>query len=293
MQDQLDGLTAGLVGRARFRRVTWASISSILRISEDTARHRYTDRHILRHLTRFNRSATRLTSLATLFSSPAPQHTSPDNPPAADSTDDSTDTLERGDTGPTQTSHPAPPGGAYNRLSPILSMLIRTAQLTNKEVSSRIGCSPSYLSRFLSGERVPTWNMTRSFALVCGADPEILRTVWESEKLRQRGGDPLASVPDTPVLPAADRLRAAIRTLHLRAGRPAAIDIAAASNRVLSSAAVASLLEAADLPHPGALETFVRVLGGNSDHFMDLLQDACDEAAQGTAFLHASAQPAS
>ncbi|MEU0250458.1 helix-turn-helix transcriptional regulator [Streptomyces sp. NPDC006235] len=51
-------------------------------------------------------------------------------------------------------------------------MLIRTAQLTNKEVSSRIGCSPSYLSRILSGERVPTWELTRKFAHACGADPE-------------------------------------------------------------------------------------------------------------------------
>ncbi|XIE81615.1 helix-turn-helix domain-containing protein [Streptomyces sp. SBR177] len=51
-------------------------------------------------------------------------------------------------------------------------MLIRTSKLTNKEVSKKIGCSASYLSRILSGERVPTWTLTRNFAQVCGADPQ-------------------------------------------------------------------------------------------------------------------------
>jgi hypothetical protein len=58
LQEQLDGLTAAVVGRARYRRVTWATVSSTLGISEDTARHRYTDRYVLRRLARFNRSET-------------------------------------------------------------------------------------------------------------------------------------------------------------------------------------------------------------------------------------------
>lgn len=61
--------------------------------------------------------------------------------------------------------------------------LIRTAQLTNKEVSSRIGCSASYLSRILSGERQLTWKLIRKFTQIGGADPEAPRTVWESEKV--------------------------------------------------------------------------------------------------------------
>ncbi|MFE3032469.1 hypothetical protein ACFXKY_12545 [Streptomyces canus] len=53
-------------------------------------------------------------------------------------------------------------GAAYNRLSPILSALIHTAQLAHKQVSARIGCSASSPSRILSGRRVPTWAMTRT-----------------------------------------------------------------------------------------------------------------------------------
>ncbi|MFI6376543.1 helix-turn-helix domain-containing protein [Streptomyces sp. NPDC050546] len=69
-------------------------------------------------------------------------------------------------------------------------MLIRTAQLTNKEVSSRIGCSSSYLSRILSGERVPTWALTRKFAQTCGADPEVPRTSGNPRSSARRTASP-------------------------------------------------------------------------------------------------------
>ncbi|MEV8597622.1 helix-turn-helix transcriptional regulator [Streptomyces sp. NPDC052012] len=287
LQEQLDGLTAAVVGRARYRRVTWAAISSILRISEDTARHRYTDRYILRRLARFNRSQTALTTLAGLFGTAAtgPQDTSA----GSDGSSEAGDAGDRGE-GPEQQSVPDDASGAaYNRLSPILSMLVRTAQLTNKEVSSRIGCSASYLSRILSGERVPTWELTRKFAQACGADPEVLRAVWETEKLRLKSSD-RAIVPDTDGQTAAEHLRAAIRTLHLRAGRPTAGDIAVASRWALTAGAVASLLEATVLPPRGVLHTFVRLLGGDIRHFDQLLDNAHHEAAQDPAHLQPPAR---
>jgi transcriptional regulator with XRE-family HTH domain len=290
LHEQLDGLTAGIVGRARYRRVTWATISSILRVSEDTARHRYTERYILRRLARFNRSEAALTSLPGLFSSTVTHSAaSPDAPASGgDTADDPCDSgTDRGD-GSDQLAPVEPTGAAYNRLSPILSMLIRTAQLTNKQVSSRIGCSPSYLSRILSGERVPTWDLTRKFAQACGADPVVLRTVWETEKLSEKSREPAAPDPDAPPLPAAEQLRAAVRTLHLRAGRPAPSDIAVASRWLLSASAVASILESTILPHRDVLKTFVRVLGGDVDHFNQLLDDAHREAAPGEVLLQTS-----
>jgi transcriptional regulator with XRE-family HTH domain len=275
LQEQLDGLTAAVVGRARYRRVTWATVSSTLGISEDTARHRYTDRYVLRRLARFNRSETAPTSLAALFSTPAGGAHDGSGAPGSESGDTAGD--RGGGEGPDQQTSPVESSGAaYNRLSPILSMLIRTAQLTNKDVSSRIGCSASYLSRILSGERVPTWELTRKFAQVCGADPEVLRTVWESEKLRYKTGAHTTG-PDAPSLSASERLRAAIHTLHLRAGRPTPIDVAVASRWVLTAGTVASLLEATVLPPPDVLHTFVQLLGGDTDHFHQLLHDAHHE----------------
>lgn len=55
LQEQLDSLTAGMVGRARSHRTTWATVGKILRISEDTARHRFPERVIERSLSRFSR----------------------------------------------------------------------------------------------------------------------------------------------------------------------------------------------------------------------------------------------
>ncbi|MEV5085947.1 helix-turn-helix transcriptional regulator [Streptomyces sp. NPDC056159] len=282
LHELLDGLTAAAVGRARYRRVTWVTISSILGVSEDTARHRYTERYILRRLARFNRSEAALTSLAGLFSSSAAHPTeTPDDPADTGTAGASGHAAANRADGSEQSAPAEASGAAFNRLSPILSMLIRTAQLTNKEVSSRIGCSPSFLSRILSGERVPTWNMTRKFAQACGADPEVLRTVWESEKLSQKSRE-LPPDIDYTSLPAAERFRVAVQTLHLRAGRPAANDVAVASRWLLSTDAVASILEGTVLPHHAVLETFVRVLGGDVDHFNRLLDNARAEAPQAT-----------
>ncbi|GAB7111104.1 hypothetical protein JCM4814A_94230 [Streptomyces phaeofaciens JCM 4814] len=278
LHEQLDGLTAAVVGRARYRRVTWATISSILRVSEDTARHRYTERYITRRLARFNRSEATLPSLAGLFTATAGHIAEPPGD-AASGSDTAGEAGDPGpERGPDQTTPSEPSGAAFNRLAPILSMLIRTAQLSNKEVSSRIGCSASYLSRMLSGERVPTWTLTRKFAQACGADPEVLRTVWESEKLSERNRAPAPVDADEPPLPAAEQLRTAVRTLHLRAGRPAPNDVAVASRWLLSTGTVASILEATVLPPQDVLETFVRILGGDVRRFSQLLDNARAEA---------------
>ncbi|MFE3928020.1 helix-turn-helix domain-containing protein [Streptomyces sp. YIM B13508] len=184
---------------------------------------------------------------------------------------------ERGDS-TDQTAQTAPvesSGAAYNRLAPILSMLIRTAQLTNKEVNSRIGCSPSYLSRILSGERVPTWALTRKSARTCGADPQVLRTVWESAKLSAKSREP-ALPPDELPMPAAERLRTAVHTLHLRAGcsapAPSPPSSTPRSCRTPTSSRPSSAY-------------------GDVDHLQQLLNDARRETTEGTALLHSGPDP--
>jgi hypothetical protein len=84
--------------------------------------------------------------------------------------------------------------------------------------------------------------------------PEVLRTVWESEKPSEKNRE-LAMKPDEPPVPASERLRTAVHALHLRAGRPASNDVAVASGWLLSAGAVASALEATALPQHDVLET--------------------------------------
>ncbi|MEU9377740.1 helix-turn-helix transcriptional regulator [Streptomyces sp. NPDC048255] len=269
IQQQLEGLTAGLVGRARKHRVTWGRISGILGISQDTARHRYTDEFIQRRIAR-------LTSQRTTAHNPPrqpvpqagpqsqpPQHATPTKPADA------------------QTGPPTSNGAAYNRLAPVLSMLVRTSKQANKDISAKIGCSPSYLSRILSGERLPTWSLTEKFARACGADPAVLRAVWVTERCSDRtrdSGPPGSS--DSPV-PAVDALRQAVHTLHARAGLPAAQDIAVASRWTLTTDDVANLIEGTQLPTWRALKLFVDLLGGDASHFHRLLDEAEEEHAEG------------
>jgi transcriptional regulator with XRE-family HTH domain len=273
MQEKLDGLVAGVVGRARHRRVTWAKVSNALKISEDTARHRFTERHILRRLSRFARRQHLPASLGELYTprraTPSPRK----RPPGPASTDRGTDGTTTRETGP-----PAPEsnGAAYNRLAPVLSMLVRTAKISNKDMSAQIGCSASYLSRILNGERVPTWELTRRIARVCGADPDVLRNVWESQKLSSKRRDTTVVVIEDATPPALELLHQAIRTLYLRAGRPAPHDLAVASRWTLAADDIAVLLEAG-LPAWNVLEPFVTTLGGDLNYFRKLLDNALEE----------------
>ncbi|MFD8024540.1 helix-turn-helix domain-containing protein [Streptomyces lavendulae] len=168
-------------------------------------------------------------------------------------------------------------------------MLVRTSKQTNKEVSTKMGISASYLSRILSGERVPTWSLTQNFARACGADPDVLRTVWESEKLNEK---PSARTPlEGPPLPAALRLHQAIRTLHHRAGRPASQDIALASHWTLSVTDVASVIEGQAIPAWQTLKTVVKLLGGDRDYFEALWKEADGERRNGPAGPDGSGPP--
>ncbi|MDO0909314.1 hypothetical protein QQM39_00005 [Streptomyces sp. DT2A-34] len=45
---------------------------------------------------------------------------------------------------------------------------------------------------------MPTWHLTRKFAQTCGADPEVLRTVWESEKLSEKSRETAVKPGEPP-----------------------------------------------------------------------------------------------
>lgn len=267
LQAQVDGLTAGLVGRARHHRLTWGRVGRALNISEDTARHRYTDAHIQRQLARFTRP----------HSAPLPSYTP------------STEASRSEEPASDDPSTPREPSGAaFNRLAPVLSMLARASQLPLKDLSRRTNCSASYLSRVLNGERTPTWLFTERFARACGADPSVLRKVWESERLREKR--PL-SPPEDPSLPAGTRLLKALNTLHIRAGRPTSYDIAVASRWHLKVEEVAPVLEGTQIPSRSLLTQLLHVLGGDPSHFVPLWESASAEHRHLPRHLHTHEPP--
>ncbi|MFE0850615.1 helix-turn-helix domain-containing protein [Streptomyces rochei] len=263
MRVRLDCLTAGLVGRARLRQVTWSRIGQALAVSEDTARHRYTDDYVLRRLRQVSSLRAIPTSLSALYNEPSRHY----------SADDGTIPAEAEATGP-----------AYNNLAPMLSMLARASEIPLQDLARRAQCSPSYLSRILSGQRVPSWAITERLTKTCGADPAIVRKAWETEQLRRRPPrstvddprdiDALAGVDDQAQ--AVRKLVTALRTLHVRAGQPTPQQICVYSRWRLQAHQIAAILERNEPCDWPTLVQLLSILGGSPDYFRPLWQAATE-----------------
>ncbi|MET7543630.1 helix-turn-helix transcriptional regulator [Streptomyces sp. NPDC005507] len=191
---------------------------------------------------------------------------------------------EGDDDGEAAPSRPASP--AFNRLAPVLSMLARTSKLTLQEISERTGCSASYLSRIVNGERVPSWRITERYASACGADPAVLRKVWETERLQdksprdadhQAGPDLVLPAPAAPG-EAAAQLRRALHTLHVRAGQPSEYDMAVATRWKLTANEITQIFDGRRVPSWSSLSRLLSVLGGMHDYFKPLWQAALQES---------------
>ncbi|MET9774557.1 helix-turn-helix domain-containing protein [Streptomyces sp. NPDC006367] len=63
--------------------------------------------------------------------------------------------------------------------------LQRASGLSLRALAGRTSLSPSFPSRAMSSERFPSWKHACSIARACGADPEVLRRVWESSNARR------------------------------------------------------------------------------------------------------------
>lgn len=91
---------------------------------------------------------------------------------------------------------------------------VRAGNPTYKELEEKARCSASVLALAASGERCPTWSVTRSYLLACGADPGALEPLWkEADKraradrqaARRRPQPKLATVRRLPRRPAGNR----------------------------------------------------------------------------------------
>ncbi|MFC8349589.1 helix-turn-helix domain-containing protein [Streptomyces sp. NPDC057280] len=116
----------------------------------------------------------------------APGHAStppPDPEPAA---------PDDGEPAPAQ-----PPVGpalrAANQLATVLSKLQVASGIPLRQLGLRTQVSASYLSRVLSGEKFPTWDLTAKLARALGADYDVVRRVWLAERERNGHAHPPAT----------------------------------------------------------------------------------------------------
>ncbi|MFI7337221.1 helix-turn-helix domain-containing protein [Streptomyces sp. NPDC050085] len=146
---------------------------------------------------------------------------------------------------------------AGSKLAAALSFLHRESGLTIKEAAAQIGggLSAPYVSRILSGERLPTWEVTQELVTACGGDPREVSLLWEHAQ-------GMAPPVRHPLNDAVDRLHAALRGLHLAAARPSSDHIADASDGLLAPADVTAVLSGRMVPTWTMTGALVKALGG-------------------------------
>lgn len=77
--------------------------------------------------------------------------------------------------------------------------LHHNSRLTFTALGRAADVDRSYISRIVSGERFPSWEVTCRITLACGVTPEKLRTLWTEARCRPVPEDPRPSpVPPTP-----------------------------------------------------------------------------------------------
>ncbi|MEU6460244.1 helix-turn-helix transcriptional regulator [Streptomyces sp. NPDC047065] len=252
VQRRMEAVTAGVVLMARRRRIPWESLGRILSISPETARHTYHERLVQRRLDDY-----------------AP-HLAPTSPPAPDEPDD-----------PLPPQQPDQPSlRATNQLSPILSRLQTASGIPLRQLGLRIQVSASYLSRVLSGEKFPTWELTEKIALVLGADTDAVRKVWQDE--RNRHG--IRSRPSRQQSPPEDpeprtSLAAALRTLYQRAAKPSPHSVAVATGHRISADDVRRILHGERAGSWEEVSTLIRALDGEPSFFRPHYQEAHESSS--------------
>ncbi|AZP22795.1 XRE family transcriptional regulator [Streptomyces aquilus] len=245
VQRRMEAVTAGVVLMARRRRIPWEALGQILSISPETARHNYHEQHVQRRLDQY-----------------APGHATtppPDPEPAAPDDD--------GEPAPVQP--PARPAlRAANQLAPILSKLQVASGIPLRQLGLRTQVSASYLSRVLSGEKFPTWDLTAKLARVLGADSDVVRRVWLAE--RDRNGTRTRQPRPQPPSPGPElgsSLPAALRTLHQRAASPTPYSLAAATGHLVTADDIRKILHGEMHGTWDQVEALIRALDGEPSFF--------------------------
>ncbi|MGW3954043.1 helix-turn-helix domain-containing protein [Streptomyces sp. NPDC004752] len=252
LQVLAERMTPGMVARARQRGASWEQIGSLLGMSKDTARKKWSQ---------LSRRAGSPQRTAPAPAPPVPA-VPPDRSPAAPAAGlDSGDIADRA--GPATLAAPAvracpPPAAGHGDLASVLSSLQRASGLSLRALAGRSSLSPSYLSRLMSGERFPSWKNTAALARACGADPEVLRKVWETSQARRAGRPYTAS------------LASALRYLHQRAGSPTPWVISVTSGHRLGQDYVAALLDGTATGPWEDIHRLVQLLDGEPAYFLPL-----------------------
>ncbi|MDX3854010.1 helix-turn-helix transcriptional regulator, partial [Streptomyces sp. AK02-01A] len=158
------------------------------------------------------------------------------------------------------TDNGPPTRGPAATLASALSHLHRVSGKSIRVLSEETGISPSYASRVFSGERLPTWKVTRKLALACDGEPDELRLLWNAARGYR------------VVRPTS--LSAALRGLHLAAALPEPDVIRARAGNTLSLEDITSMLNGSRIPDWPRVDHLVDALRGEPETIRPLWEAA-------------------
>lgn len=298
-----DELVGAVVQQARDRRVPMRDIAAALNISPDTVRRHWPPRRVDERMRdRRSRGQPTPPDPGDPGAPPGPRERrgsrdrSPDREPGREGGGERKrreggarrtpggDARSRGpDAGPPASPRPvrtranplwaggdAPPDDrATVRLARALSHLQRASGKPLRALGVEAQVSASYVSRVMSGERCPSWDVTRRLIAACDGDPAELRPLWVSA----RGlGYPARELPN------AATLHAALRGLHLAAARPDPATICRSSLGRLTPEGIAQLLHGPQVPDWQTVDCFVHAVHGCCDEIRPLWEAVAAQA---------------
>jgi transcriptional regulator with XRE-family HTH domain len=150
-----------------------------------------------------------------------------------------------------------------SQLASALTQLQAASGLSIREVADSTMLSPSFISRVLSGDRLPTWDLVCSLAVLFGSDPAELRVLFE-------GAHGLTTPARQPVAAAIAQLHAAVRGLYLAAKSPSPHRIELLTSRAVDARTAHRVLAGVDVPEWEILAALVHALGGRPLDFQPL-----------------------
>ncbi|MFB9558605.1 helix-turn-helix domain-containing protein [Streptomyces roseoviridis] len=236
----LEHLRDGLVQQSYDRKIKPSELADAVKYSPDTI-SRWKDAHTRRRDKRTQLPDPHQAALRPRI--PAPRHPEP-GPPRRPPADAAPGT-------------PSPPSTSQaSALAKALSNLQRQNKPSYSTLGQAAGVSRSYISRILSGERIPSWPVTRKITIACGGDPEVLRPMWEAAR-----GYRIAQPPD---------FYAALRGMQLAAGNIRPQELSARTG--LAEHRVTGLLRGTDTADWTTVSTLVTALRGEPDAIRPLWQ---------------------
>ncbi|GAA2381309.1 helix-turn-helix transcriptional regulator [Streptomyces carpaticus] len=233
IEQELDTYIAAAVLDARNAGGTWERVAEAANTSVATARSRWQKESVNRRLRR--RSGQRGTT-------PSPGMTAP-----------------RPVTGPSGQRAQR----AAEQLAAALTSLQERSGLANVDVAKSTSLSPSYISRILSGNRLPGWDVICTLSHAFGGEPAHLRLLWET-------AHGIAPTPGPPVPHATSPLLSALQGLYLADGRPDHAEIRRRSGGALPLDLIRGALAGEQVPEWPDLGRLITALDGSPEDFQPL-----------------------